>query len=313
MSVVFLALSISSGTLIINAQSIIRLIIIITATMLLCKNNIWNGLYLLSFPFIVEIAFTNVIATILISAFIFIFIFTIAIFNMLNGKFRIIYSATIIAAIVIMLLTVKVPYSLSIGLMNNFSTKNMETDYYFWPEDIREKISYDIIPQMARNRELAKYTVAKECNIGNGTFIDINSDAFRIALASLNNRKKDSIITFAANTGQYLLAPLTFLDNCEGYGDSITAKRISIFTEKHAAFNMLYVKLSMAFVLIWIAATVSDMINKKAFKTLVFTTIFWIIWSMLCGMFANTAFDILLFIPIFVVIIKNSLKREDAR
>lgn len=331
-ALIWLGIRFSSIPLMQNLGILVKLFLLIISAGFLCYKKPLKAVFIVTFPFVLQTIFMNNGIAGLISGFMIFIAISKIIFHKFDqldcensgaeksksNIFKICYVVLVSILVIVCWNSVKMPYSLRVGLMNNFAISHFESDYYFWPEEIQNIIDYKYIPSIAHDRENAKYFLAKELGEAENLNIDdaediynraaynkdkFNQYAFKIALASINNRKKDTIITFIDNLQDYLFAPLTFLENCEGYGESITGKRLVSLLGTNPKFSMFYARLSITFLFITISFIIGMRIRSRR-KELNTILIIWIGWSALCALFANTAFDYMLFLPIIVVIVE---------
>lgn len=321
----------SSKPVICILMIIVRLFLLLLASRLLYEKNKYSVGFILSFPFVIQTIFMPGVSAYLIS----VLMILISIYKKIcyeadynNGKGEksihrlsmqqrknYLLISIIAGVIVVAILFCNSPYNrkhlgLGTGLMNNFAVSNMENNYYLWPEDIRKQVPYEIIPAIVKDESLAIKELAR--------YIDKNElgyqiDCFRIAVVSIVNGKKQSFVTLMNNIVNYIFAPITLLENCDGYGDSITGKRIEYLLMDKPLFGIYYMKISIVILILLIVINISEYVlsiksakadnvkiieKKKQLRRYIELVI---IWSILLALFANTAFDYILYLPIVIL------------
>lgn len=277
------------------------------------KDIVIYSLYIVTFPFLLQSAFMISYISFLMSGFmIFIGLIKRSSFEE-NAKRKVLKPAIFILILVILFifnisnrtagLNNKLPFSPATGLMNNFAINHFESDYYFWSEELQEAIDYSNISYLSKDNELVIMTFPSYIQ-GD---IDIRKATYQIAFASIKNRIKDSIKTFANNYLDYLIAPLTFLDNCEGYGKSVTGERLLTLEGKYPLYAMIFAKFGIAVYLLVFSKLLADGIinlyrNKRMSRNGLIVIMIMFTCPLIYSLFSITYFDYMFYLPVFIIV-----------
>ena len=188
------------------------------------------------------------------------------------------------------------------GLMCTFAARHLEEDYCFFPEAVKEDLSFDKLSEAVKDKELARNIIG-EALIPERNPLSLEGSSLGIAFASIGNRSRESIMTFAKGTLEYFFWPFTVVLNIKGVGESLTSLRLLDFRGLVPYVSLVYFFASLFLSFVWIGMGISgsrEFFRKRKIYYL-FPFVFWIFESVLFGLISLNDFDYIKMIPSFLV------------
>lgn len=199
----------------------------------------------------------------------------------------------------------RMPATLSTGLMCNYAYEAFQADYFFWPQEAKEIIPFESLKPYISYKEHVVTQMGVPF-LENMSYFRTEINVFGIAKASILNRSRETIERFTDNTCDYLLTPITFLENIVGEGKSETAKNLYSFSGGNADKTIFYICISMIMCFAQvIMLCLSVLLTKDKKGDTVSASAFWfasyLVLSVFYALFAFGYFDYLLMAPIIII------------
>ena len=191
----------------------------------------------------------------------------------------------------------RMPASMGTGLVCNYSYEVLVHDHFFWPEEAKAAIPFENLGNILMDRS---HVVTKmgEPLLNNYSYWKTDILGLQIAKASIMVRSRETIDRFLGNVSDYLLTPVTFLENINGQGKSSSAINIYSMAGGDSRLAVMYMLAGLIInSLIIILASFGKIFDKKTFS---FWIMMYLVASVFWALFAFNYFDYMLMMPVIV-------------